>query len=357
MRSGLSCDRQGGVLPPDSEAEGKQRTFWKTVIRAAEAEPRDATRIPGATGIDHPVLAAGVDEGRRRLIVISGEADARLAALGQADIEAATGLHVIMVRPIVATLATVGQALQTVTGRPEIDLKALGELLQPSSPGASALFEPVKAIFQQFEFAKVNIAAQIFQLLQQLAKLSFHPLAPSDPSNPSATLILRDLDKLAASDPTAEDRAFGVCPFPLFRLSAEYAEILQHGDDVESAQEALRRLDIFQYFFPPPDQVALAAVDRGTRDRKALEKTVAAAPTLGHPFGPNEVVATTTKIGDLIDELKERGYVAEGEVELSVTDTGKEVRSKVKFAPRESFASKLMNRISVGFNLGDLLKK
>jgi hypothetical protein len=56
-----------------------------------ETEPRDIRSVRGASGFVHPILAAGVDEGRKRTLIVSGDPDARTAALAQADIALGTG--------------------------------------------------------------------------------------------------------------------------------------------------------------------------------------------------------------------------------------------------------------------------
>jgi hypothetical protein len=50
------------------------------ILRAAETTPVEASEIRGASGLAHPVIAVGTDDIRRRLIVISGEADGALAS-------------------------------------------------------------------------------------------------------------------------------------------------------------------------------------------------------------------------------------------------------------------------------------
>ena len=76
-------------------------SFWTTVLRSLEAEPRKAKIIRGASGIDHPVLAAAVDESRRRLIVVSADIDCRTAALAQADIQSTMqNVQVLTIRPL-----------------------------------------------------------------------------------------------------------------------------------------------------------------------------------------------------------------------------------------------------------------
>lgn len=36
--------------------------FWSNIIRAVEAEPQNANSISGRSGLDHPVVATGLDE-------------------------------------------------------------------------------------------------------------------------------------------------------------------------------------------------------------------------------------------------------------------------------------------------------
>jgi hypothetical protein len=64
------------------------KEFWKGFLRALGAEPgRPAEYLIGASGLNHPLVAYGLDEKLRRLIIISADADARSAALAQADLQ------------------------------------------------------------------------------------------------------------------------------------------------------------------------------------------------------------------------------------------------------------------------------
>jgi len=47
-------------------------SFWETFIRATEAELRDVAgnTIAGASGFAYPVVAVGVDDDRRRVVLI-----------------------------------------------------------------------------------------------------------------------------------------------------------------------------------------------------------------------------------------------------------------------------------------------
>ena len=105
--------------------------FWNNIIRAAEAEPRKATAIQGASGYSHPIVAVGVDESRRRVVMISGESDARSAALAQGDIQAAMpSVRVVMARPLAINLGQVAKIISEVLGKVSIgqnELKWMSE--------------------------------------------------------------------------------------------------------------------------------------------------------------------------------------------------------------------------------------
>ena len=71
------------------------------ILRAAETKPAGASEIRGASGLAHPVIAVGTDDIRRRLIVISAEADGRTAALAQGDIQMAVGSMQVLFASVV----------------------------------------------------------------------------------------------------------------------------------------------------------------------------------------------------------------------------------------------------------------
>jgi hypothetical protein len=73
--------------------------FWKGLLRAVEAEPVELNSILAGSGIAHALLAAGVDAGRRRLVVISGNKNPRTAALALADLQASfRAVQIVMLR-------------------------------------------------------------------------------------------------------------------------------------------------------------------------------------------------------------------------------------------------------------------
>jgi len=80
-------------------ATEEHKRFWDNVLKVAEADPRTEGSIRGASGIYHPAVALGVDESRKRLLIVSAEHDARTAAMAQIDIQSALdGVQVLVVR-------------------------------------------------------------------------------------------------------------------------------------------------------------------------------------------------------------------------------------------------------------------
>ena len=115
----------------------------------------------------------------------------------------------------------------------------------------------------------------------------------------------------------------------------------------------MQRLQLFQYFFPSPDQLALGLIDRGGLPPSRVLDYLEAAPQLGHPFGPVEITPESS-LPRMVEALKTLDLVIEGEESSEVTLAGKTIRRSVRFKPREGLISKLLNRLSISFNLKDL---
>ena len=65
------------------------------------------------------------------------------------------------------------------------------------------------------------------------------------------------------------------------------------------------------------------------------------------------MLSPSIPVGKVIEELQQAGYVAEGEVELTLTPQGQEARTKVKFKPREGFLSKLLASLKPIININN----
>jgi hypothetical protein len=313
----------------------ENRPFWHNILKAAEAEPRSAVSIRGASGIQHLVVAVGVDEHRRRLVVISGEHDARTSAMAQVDIQTALqDLQVVVARPVALDFSGFAKVLATILGRDTFsteELKGLGQDSETLSDRVKGAIEPTLEPLEKVSKIPMNVLAQWMYSLQQLAYINF-TLEGEGPGHGKAAISLR---RLAELDPVERDSYYGVCAVPLYNLKAEDVEVLNGNPNLDDVREMLKRYDLLQYFFPAPDQLALGLVDRRPTSRISLLDEVLVTPDIGHPYGQMELLSSETPVADLVDALQERGLLVEGELGLEVGPEGRHIRTSLRFKPRE----------------------
>jgi hypothetical protein len=232
-------------------------TFWENFLRAAEVQPQQVEIIQGISGIEHAVLAAGVDPARRRLIVVSGEPDARTAALMQADLQSAfRGIQVMLARGVVG-----------------------------------------------------------------------------------------------GADASEQDRRMGLCAVPFDDFTPAELGLIQDGEDVEEVKAVLRRQNVLQYFFPPPDQLALGLIERTQINSiPQLIDLLVKTPDLGHPFASTEIMPPRQSFMEIIEELQARQLVLRSAGGFAITDEGRALRDGVRERPREGLISKILNRLSANLN-------
>src|SRR2546430_4192182 len=235
----------------------KQSLFWKSFIRAVESDPREVQSISGASGLSHPVIAAGVDEARRRVIIISGEPDGRSAAMAHADIQAANpSMRVVLARPIPLNLGEIAAFISEKIGKVVIgqdDLKSLTTLLEEATPvlvdqfrsimkgvlGHSEQFRGgLASIILPFTYARLSTLAVFKEVIQQLSFVELEPDAQVNSDGAIAESIGQKfssirLTRLIALDPVQIDRKVGICSVPLYELSPEDAEVFHAGVDLE----------------------------------------------------------------------------------------------------------------------------
>ncbi len=342
--------------------------FWKNVLRAVEADPRPALSIRGASGFSHPVVSVGVDEKRRRVVVISGESDARSAALAHGDIQAAMpSLKVMMARPAVINLGEAARVFTEILGTVSIGAKELqwfsenqDTIKEQIQPIGLKIFGGVRDFtVNPFSIATVNLIAVWKDIIQQLSLIEMETKPqenhPQESTNQSTTPTFH-FNKLIALDPAETDRRLGVCSIPLYGFSPEDVNKLQTGRDIEAVRDVLRRYDILQYFFPPADQLTLGIAEQISSSPVDIVDRLIRTPEVGHPFGQLEIVGSDVKPIDMIAALKEQGFLVEGEVGMEITDKGKSVRAQVRFKPREGIFARLANifSVKVDLNLKDL---
>lgn len=101
------------AIPLMSEKTAQPNTFWNNFIRAVEAEPQAASVIAGASGLNHPVIALGLERSRQRLIIISGAENAQAASFAQADLQTVfKAIQVIVVRSSSSNAEAIEEDLQ-----------------------------------------------------------------------------------------------------------------------------------------------------------------------------------------------------------------------------------------------------
>ena len=79
------------------------------------------------------------------------------------------------------------------------------------------------------------------------------------------------------------------------------------------------------------------------------------APRIGHPQGEMELIAQATRLPEVIDALQDRGFVVEGEIGLDLSPSGRQIRTSLKFKPREGLISKIISRFSINVDLKSLI--
>jgi hypothetical protein len=53
------------------------------------------------------------------------------------------------------------------------------------------------------------------------------------------------------------DALVGICGIPIHQFTEADAELIKSGNELGKIQIVLKKLDVLQYFFPPPDNLAL----------------------------------------------------------------------------------------------------
>jgi hypothetical protein len=144
-----------------SATDDNKAAFWKNLLEAVETEPRDASFVRGISGLEHPVIAVGVDDARRRLVLVSGEHDARSAAIAQLDIQRAIeSVQVVVARPIAVNLGILTKQIVGFLGGATVDAMQLPERLKalPDKDGIQKLVaENVPRYISGFDVATIKL--------------------------------------------------------------------------------------------------------------------------------------------------------------------------------------------------------
>lgn len=355
--------------------EDKKFRFWESLLKAVETVPRNVKSLKGTTGLSYPIMALGTDDSRKRIVIISDESDARSAAIAHADIQAT--LHstkVVMARPLSSNLSLLAEVFSEIAGTKILGTHELSKVNEIMADMKDEIEKNISTILNEdlinklknykpisIDVASVNWASMVKNVVDQisLVKTRFEKISSIKNKNGDIENKLTfDLSRLIKYNPIEEDLNLGVCPIPLYNFSENQIEAFHSGSDIEKVREILKINDVFQYFFPPPDHLALGLIEEAPKSEKKLIDHLQFVPNLGHPFGKHEIISKDVSIFDLIDSLKSKDLMVEGETGVEITEQGKSIRTTVKFKPRESFIKKLSNILSIklDLNIKDLWK-
>lgn len=344
----------------DLASAKSQGRIWKTVSAALGAELREDRKIHGVSGLEHPVQAIAVDDKNSRVLVFSAEPNPRVAALMQVDVQSAMpDTRVLVARPIAFDLGVMARQIFKTVDDARININDLKRRLEkmekkPASKKAKARTQKqievmLSSSFGVFQNVALPALSQLVDVLQQFSHLDWPSILKTLEANPADPFIsfaaLMEIDNLAI------DREHGICPLPLYEFKESDWELMLSGQKLGDVQNRLRELDVYQYFFPPADHLALGAVEKGLRNSSDVVDLVGQAPKMGHPFSDAELLPSASDIPRILEDLAQQGYVAEGKYGVSLTSKGTTARAEIKFRPRESLLVKLMNRFTVKANL------
>jgi hypothetical protein len=158
----------------------------------------------------------------------------------------------------------------------------------------------LEAAARPFKYVDLNTVSFWKELVHQISFLELEGLSIVGSATPQVkgdlTLIFEHLLKF---DPIALDRNGGVCAVPLYELGEPDFELFAQ-NATDAVREILLRHQIFQYFFPPADQIVLAVADRGAPvSTDSIIQQVGFAPEAGHPLASNEIVDPRADILEL----------------------------------------------------------
>jgi hypothetical protein len=329
-----------------------QKRFWSIMAKSLGTEFRETSAIQGASGLTHDLQALCVDDKSKRLILFATESNPRVAALIQGDVQATfPDARVIVARIASFDLGVLVRSLfrsasgATMTSE---DFTRFGKRLEAMSDSRKTalmkkgMLAPASTMLTAMHKLPLPVLDQLGSLVQQVSTLNWPEVfAALKPDSLRSGLSFTSLYNF---DSQAIDVCHGICHLPLYSFDDRDWGLFEDGKDLGEVQASLKRLNIFQYFFPPPDQLALAVTERGVTNRADIVEIVSKSHEAGHPHGEPELVPADVSIVDLVDALTTRKYVADIERELTITKSGRKERLKIKATPREGVVLKLINR-------------
>ena len=339
-------------------------SIWKPFCSALGAEYRESKEIIGSSGLTHSVQAIGVDDKSKRVIIVSAEHNPRVAALMRVDVQATMpNVRVLVARPIAVDFAAAARLLfHTEDGMLDFGkLLEFGSLLTDKSADKNGLVDRFGHVLMPLAGAIARtglpIRTNVLNAIEQVTALDWRQIVGGE-QREVIPLLLNLVERLHHIDNLAEDRQQGICPVPTYQFTETDWELFQRGKEQDVIQERLKALNIYQYFFPPRDALALGLIEGGLGSTEDIQKGFQIAEQDGHQLVANELVRDASSIIEIIEALASLGYVANVGLEHELTDAGKKQRVDVKISPREGLVEKLIGRFNfdVSIKLSDLWK-
>jgi hypothetical protein len=332
------------------------RPFW---LICGPALPRFAGELSFAEAGFCNEIRRPVSTSAGKLCLGLHEQNARVAALMQGDVQATMpDVHVIVARPIVLDLGVISRKLFRTVEDARFNLNEVRERIERFNKLTPARTEKyfqrqlgraIQPIALAFKHVTLPTLNQVVDVIEQAALLDWSAIL-SNIKNTDETPYI-SFENLLAIDNTETDRKHGVCPIPLYEFSQEDWGLLLDENRLEDLQLRLKKLDIYQYFFPAADNLALGLVEKGIANQSDLIQLVKSTTEVGHPLGDTEIVPPLTPVTEMVETLSELGYLVEGENGVEITPTGTTYRANIIFRPRESLVSKIINRFTVNASL------
>jgi len=341
--------------------------FWKGFFEALNTEFKQISELQGISGIKHQIIGIGIDREKKRIIIAQNEQDPRILAMAQSDIQATIkDYNILMVRPVPINLSQTFLHLSNFLGTFNFMDK---DLINISNSVEKDEYGNIKSISNDLPFLQslipqintiqktgLSLVPIYKELVQQLSYLKFLTKIQDEKTFLSGV----NFQELIGFNPVIYDNNAGVCPITLYDFSEKEIELFIENKNSENNLNILKAHNIKQFFYPPIDSLALGLIEKSTYKEKELIEKINSVPKSGHPYGENEIVEFK-KIDNLVEALKDKGLVVNGEVNLGITKEGEEKRLQVKFSPRESIFKRLSNifsvKIDISFNLTEFLKK
>ncbi len=332
--------------------------IWEAFCRALRTEYREAREIRGTSGLVHPIEAIGVDEKNNRIILVSSEASPRIAALMRIDVQSTMpSVRVLVARPLAIDLAHAARVMFfTENGTLDVaKLFAAGTILSQGGDAGKTLWsllEPeASEIIGNMKKSSLPLRSIVTSIIEQMSVFDWSKVSrPADGDGlvQPATDILTQVSQI---DNLSGDRVQGICPIPTYELSENDWELFHENKELEKIEERLKSLDVYQYFFPPADRLALGLVDRGMSTESEIASAFSVAESQGHRIAGNSIVPDATDLHETMVGLREKGYVLEGEFSTELTENGRNIRSTVRIRPSEGLITKLIQIVSIKVNI------